>query len=85
MTAEQFNRRLRNLEAMWRRLDSGQLTGRNSTSSDLTREMVYRELRDAVAADARTDDAPLCSYLDANPRVADRFARVERRTVGLPA
>jgi len=84
MTPEQFTRELRNLEGMFYRLDKGLLTGRNSASSTDTMDYKYRRLRDAVAADARTDDAPLCAFLDANPRVAARWDRMERRSVGLP-
>jgi hypothetical protein len=83
-TPENFTRRLRNLEAMWRRLDRGELTGRNCESSDRTRENTYRALRDAIRADANTDAAPLCAWLDANPKIAARWDRIERRTVGLP-
>lgn len=85
MTPEMFERKLRNLEGMYHRLDAGLLTGRNSASSDQTREMAYRTLADAVAADARTDDAPLCAYLDAKPRTAERWNRIERRAVGARA
>jgi len=84
MTPEQFTRELRNLEGMFYRLDKGLLTGRNSASSSDTMDYKYRRLRDAVAADARTEDAPLCSFLDDNPKVAARWDRMERRSVGLP-
>jgi hypothetical protein len=83
MTPETFTRKLRNLEGMWYRLDKGLLTGRNSASSDADRPAKYRELRDAITADAKTDDAPLCAFLDANPKIAARWNKIERRTVGL--
>lgn len=83
-TVDAFTRRLANLESAYRRLDSGQLTGRNSSSSDETRELHYRALRDMIAADAHTDDAPLCTYLDEHPKLAARWDRLERRSVGLP-
>lgn len=85
MTPAEFERRLRNLESAWRRLDRGELTGRNAAASDATRAWRYRELRDAVAADARTDQAPLCAFLDNHPTVAGRWDRIERRSVGLPS
>jgi hypothetical protein len=83
MTPEAFARELRNLESMYRRLDRGELTGRNSTSSDDTRRAKYERLRDAVAADALTEDAPLCAYLDGNEKLATRWSLMERRSVGL--
>jgi hypothetical protein len=83
-TVKRFKRELRNLEGMFSRLDSGVLTGRNATSSDDTRRYKYELLRDLVAADAKTDDAPLCTYLDEHPGLAARWDRVERRSVGLP-
>ena len=84
MTSEDFTRKLKNLEGMYYRLDKGLLTGRNSDSTTATMDFRYRELRDAITADANTDDAPLCSYLDGNPKVAARWDRIERRSVGLP-
>jgi hypothetical protein len=83
MTPEQFVRQLNNLEGMFRRLDSGELTGRNSQSSDDGRRRSYERLRDAVRADAQTDDAPICTMLDARPKLAAKWTRLERRSVGL--
>ena len=76
-TTEQFTRKLRNLEGMYHRMSN--LTGRNSESSDRTREMRFQEL----AAMARTDE--MCDALDSDDRLARRWNRMERRHAGLPA
>lgn len=78
-TTETFKRQLRNLESAYRRFDSGELTGRNCTSSDRYRDAAYRRLADL----ARTDG--VCDALDADSRLAARWNRLERRQVGLPA
>lgn len=80
MTPETFQRKLRNLESAWRRQDNGELTGRNRSPIPAA----TRELDAAITADAHTDDAPLCTFLDNNPKVAARWSRCERRNVGLP-
>lgn len=82
MTPEQFKREVRNLEAMYRRLDSGALTGRNSTSSDASREAKYRRLRDALLAELWDEASPLFAMLDADEKLAERWNRLERRSVG---
>jgi len=74
----EFARLLTNLEGSYRRLDSGQLTGRNSTASDDTREMNFQKL----AALARTDE--VCDALDADEKLARKWNRMERRHAGLP-
>lgn len=73
-----FTRKLRNLESAYRRLDGGQLTGRNSDSSDRTRAMQHADL----AQLARTDS--VCELLDADEKLAARWNRLERRGAGLP-
>lgn len=80
MTAAEFTRRLRNLEGMQRR--EAALT-RNFEASARTMRMRCAQLRDALAVDARTDDAPLCAFLDAHPGIAARWSRAERRSAGL--
>ena len=68
----QTQRLIDNLVASYRRLDSGQLQGRNSASSDATRAFNWRRLQDALTAGGYEE-------LDANPRLADRYYRLERR------
>ena len=72
-----FARKLRNLEGMYRRLDSGELTGRNSSSSDGTRDMRYAELETLAGL------AVVAAMLDADDRLAARWNRLERRHAGL--
>lgn len=74
---ETFKRRLRNLESSYQRLDSGKLTGRNAAGSDGTRALNYRLLSEL----ARTDE--VCDALDADPKLAARWNRMERRQAGL--
>jgi hypothetical protein len=76
-TAEDFARKLRNLEGMYARM--GNLTGRNSDASDGYREMRFNEL----ATMAHTDE--VCDALDADEKLARRWNRMERRHAGLPA
>lgn len=84
MTPETFKRKLRNLESAYRRLDRGELNGRNATGSDRTREMHYRELDAALQAELYLDDSPLFLMLDTEPATAWRWSVMERRSVGLP-
>lgn len=84
MTTETFTRKLKNLEGMWYRLDKGLSGGRNSASTEATMKLRYRELDDAIRADAQTEDAPLCTFLDNNPKLSERWNRLERREFGLP-
>lgn len=81
---DSFLRKLRNLESMYRRLDSGELTGRNSDASDAGREHAYCDLANLYDEACADDDNPLPEYLDDNPSVAARWHRMERRCVGLP-
>jgi hypothetical protein len=76
---EKFRDGLRNLEGAYRRLDTGQLTGRNSTASDDGREWAFRELAKLVHEHDEVTDA-----LDANVKLAERWSRMERRHYGLP-
>lgn len=71
-----FTRTLRNLEGMQRRAST--LT-RNHASSEKTRDMNLRRLRDMVA----TSDE-VCDALDNDPRLAARYNRAERKELGLP-
>lgn len=74
-----FKRKLRNLESAFRRLDRGELTGRNADASDRTRWMQYEHLRTLAGSDAVAD------ALDADSNLAARWSRMERRSVGLQA
>lgn len=73
------------LAGCYYRLDKGVSGGRNSESTERTMRWHYTEARDTLAADARTDDAPLCTYLDNNQRLAEKWNRLERRWVGARA
>lgn len=84
MTTETFKRKLRNLEASYRRLDRGELNGRNAESSDRTRQMHYRELDDALRAELYDDASPLWLMMETEPKTAQRWSVMERRSVGLP-
>lgn len=85
MSADKFTRYLKSLEGMYYRLDKGISGGRNSASTDATMEARVREMQAAISADAHTDDTPLCSFLDDNPKVAARWNKVERRFFGCRA
>jgi hypothetical protein len=83
MTTETFTRKLRNVEGIYYRQDKGYLTGRNATSTDAAIAGYVKTLREAIAQDAQTDAAPLCSFLDDNPKIAARWDKIERRWYGL--
>lgn len=74
-----FVKKLTNLENAFKRLDRGELTGRNAVASDATRRMRYDELAELARTDA------VCDLLDAYAYLAARWNRIERRMVGLPA
>lgn len=65
-------RHLAALDGTYRRMDSGQLTGRNSDATSLNLDRHWTQLQDAL-------DAGGYEMLDANPRLAAKYARVERR------
>jgi len=71
------------LAGIYYRQDKGLLTGRNGESTAAAIRSHYAVARDMIAADARTDDAPLCEYLDNHPRLAAKWDALERRVVGL--
>jgi hypothetical protein len=72
-----FTRELRNTESQYRRMDSGTLTGRNADASADSLSWKLRRLRDLARTDA------VCDALDANPKLAARWNRIERRAAGL--
>jgi hypothetical protein len=84
MTPETFKRTVRNFEAVYRRLDRGELTGRNADATEATLEGHYRALKSALDAELYVDDSPLFALLESDERLAARWNRLERRRVGLP-
>jgi hypothetical protein len=66
------SRHLQALAGVYRRMDSGELTGRNAELTSSTLEHHWRELRAALEAGG-------FEYLDSHPRLAATWARVERR------
>jgi hypothetical protein len=72
-----FKRELRNTESQYRRMDSGELTGRNADGSADRLNWKLNRLREL----ARTDE--VCDALDADDKLAARWNRVERRAAGL--
>lgn len=60
------------LESSYRRFDYGQLNGRNASSSDSTRDWNWRKLQAELVLGGYKE-------LDATPRLAARYYRLERR------
>lgn len=81
----EFRRHVQSASATYRRMDTGQLTGRNSNATADGLDYSVREARAVLTADAWTDEAPLCAYLDSSrgARLAAAWDRVERRHAGL--
>jgi hypothetical protein len=63
---------LARMESIYRRVDGGQLTGRNSTSTDRTLDRNWRLLLAALENGGYEE-------CDADERLAARWARIERR------
>jgi len=74
-----FKRILRNLESALYRRDSGQLTGRNDSSSQQGLRGHLRRLHEMVL---HCDD--VADELDSNERLAARYSKAERRVYNLP-
>ena len=75
MTASPLDRTRRHLTALdgiYRRMDGGQNTGRNAAATDSAVDMHWRELAAAL------DDGGF-EELDSRPRLAAKYARLERR------
>lgn len=83
-TIAEFKRAVDALAGIYYRADKGLLTGRNADSTWSYAEELYRRASGLIKADANTEDAPLCAYLDAHPRYAAKWDRVERRVFNLP-
>lgn len=84
-SADKFRKTLRNIEAIYRRLDSNVLTGRNSVSTEASLAKHVKTLRSLISEDAHSDTSPLCDLLDSDAKLAARWDRVERRYYGLPS
>jgi len=82
---KKFRRHADAAAGIYYRLDKGLTGGRNSESTERTLEWHIRSAQQMIAEDARTDDAPLCTYLDENPKLADKWNRLERRFFGARA
>lgn len=78
-TQNEFTRTLRNLEGMLARRDSGSLTGRNDSASQDGMRRHARRLHNMIL-----DHEDVGAMLDANPRMAARYDRAERRVYGMP-
>lgn len=85
LTVKRFQRHVTALSGIYYRLDKGISGGRNSRATDTALAMHVKQAREILAADARTDDAPLCAYLDSHPKLAAKWNALERRYYGLPA
>lgn len=86
-TLATFRRHVRAAAGVYARQDSGQLTGRNGNLTADSLDYHVRKATELLTADAHTDDAPLCAYLDTprGAKLAAAWSRVERRHVGLYA
>ena len=82
-TVARFERSVRNAESVYRRLDRGELTGRNSDATDATIRGHVETCRALMKAELHDDDSPLFAWLDAHPKLAERWDRIERRYYGL--
>lgn len=81
MTPAQFERTLKLAERM---LANQKNVVRNVESNQRTLDGRFAALRAALKAELYDDDSTLYAFLEANPKVADRFARFERRMLGMP-
>lgn len=85
-STERFRKHVRAAAGIYGRIDSGQLTGRNSDATDESLE--YHVTRAAqILRDACEDDTDaIWDYLDSKrgARLAAAWSRVERRHAGLP-
>lgn len=78
-----FKRHVDVAAGIYYRQDSGRLTGRNSESTDQWLAHNVRAAQQMLRDALQSDDTTLFDYLDAHPRYAAKWDRIERRFVGL--
>lgn len=81
---EQFKKHVRAAEGIYRRLDSGRLTGRNSVATKGTLSKHVRAAEATLTWACKQEGDPLPEFLDNNKLWAEKWNRLERRWHGLP-
>lgn len=78
-----FERHVTALAGVYRRMDRGELTGRNSDATERTIDGHYRDAAALLKAELDDEASPIYAELERRPRLAAKWYALERRYFGL--